>query len=176
MALIEFNATFDDLEVSARLADLVARMSNPEPFLEAVGKHFVSAAGDNFSGEHDPDGNPWAALSLTTIGLRDKRGQLPLAILKSNTSGKSGSTLSGSINYELAGSDSVRIGSPTPYAAVHQFGAEKGSLGEYSWTTKKGKTVEGSSPWGDIPARPFLGVGQDDGPAIIALAEAWLGD
>ena len=176
MALVEFNLTFDDAEVSARLSGLVARMSNTEPLLKAIGEHFVVRAGDSFAGEEDPDGRPWTPLRQTTISRREKAGQLPLTVLRSNSNGKSGSSLAGSINWELTGSDGVRIGSPVIYAAVHQFGARKGSLGAYWWTTEKGTTVEGSSPWGDIPARPFLGVGHLDGPAIIEMAEAWLGD
>ena len=36
----------------------------------------------------------------------------------------------------------------------HQFGAEKGAFG----ATSRGTPI----PWGDIPARPFLGLSADD--------------
>lgn len=176
MALIEFKVDFDDREVGARLTDLVARMSDPDPFLKAVGAHIVTRTQEMFAGEEDPDGRPWAPLRQTTISRREKKGQLPLTVLRSNSSGKSGSSLAGSINYELTGDGGVRVGTPVVYAAVHQFGARKGSLGAYWWTTKTGKTVEGSSPWGDIPSRPFLGVGVEDQTAILYMAETWLGE
>lgn len=49
---------------------------------------------------------------------------------------------------------SVEAGSPLIYAGTHQFGAEKGSFG----STAKGTPI----PWGDIPARPFLGLSDAD--------------
>lgn len=61
--------------------------------------------------------------------------------------GESGA-LSGQIFYRLVG-NSLEIGSSMEYSAVQQFGAREGSLG-------------GGAPWGDIPARPFLGVSADD--------------
>lgn len=71
---------------------------------------------------------------------------------------------------------SVEVGSPVEYAATHQFGAERGSFGtveaivkEHSRKSKKGKEYRVRShprtielPWGDIPARPFLGIATED--------------
>lgn len=170
MALIEFTLELDDQEVSARLADLMTRLSDPRPFLERVGNYLVGQAGENFKGQHDPDGTPWAALRPVTIKAREKAKQLPLAILR-----RSGH-LAGSINYELAGDDSVRIGSPVPYAAVHQFGAAQGQFGAWMGKDRLGRDHFHHLPWGDIPARPFLGIGPDDEAEFILFAEIWLGD
>ena len=53
------------------------------------------------------------------------------------------------------------VGSPLIYAGVHQFGAKKGAFG----TTSKGSPI----PWGDIAARPFLGVSNDDEREIVDI-------
>ena len=109
----------------------------------------------------DPEGNRWAPNTRVTIerfltkqsGNFGKSGRITkkgaeragnkrplLGISKS---------LSNTINYS-ASNEGVDIGSPMIYAATQQFGAPKGSF--------KG----GKSPWGNIPARPFLGLSQSD--------------
>ena len=60
------------------------------------------------------------------------------------------------------GSDAI-VGYNLIYATTHQFGAEKGAFG----TTSRG----GPIPWGDIPARPFLGISDDDRRDIEKLVE-----
>ena len=49
--------------------------------------------------------------------------------------------------------NSLEVGSTVEYSAVQQFGAKKGSLGP-------------NAPWGNIPARPFLGISAADSGAI----------
>jgi phage gpG-like protein len=54
------------------------------------------------------------------------------------------------------------------YAAVQQFGAVAGALGR----NKRGSPI----PWGNIPARPFLGVSAQDKVEVLEiLQEALLG-
>ncbi|MDK3075930.1 phage virion morphogenesis protein [Sedimentitalea sp. JM2-8] len=64
------------------------------------------------------------------------------------------------------GSDFVRIGSNEPQSAVMQFGASQGEFGR----TSRG----GPIPWGDIPARPYLGVSDEDETMIIEELSEWL--
>ena len=54
--------------------------------------------------------------------------------------------------YVIAGTNKV-------YAATHQFGAERGEFG----ADRRGRPI----PWGDIPARPFLGVGDEQRGIIL---------
>jgi phage gpG-like protein len=60
-----------------------------------------------------------------------------------------------------ASSDELVFGSVKKYAAVQQFGARKGAFG----TTRRGAPI----PWGDIPARPFLGTNDDDNQHIAGV-------
>ena len=66
-----------------------------------------------------------------------------------------------------AGRDRVEVGSPLVYAGTPQFGAERGAFG----LAPNGAPI----PWGDIPARPFLGVSGEDGREIVALVNEHLG-
>ena len=55
----------------------------------------------------------------------------------------------------------MEVGSTRIYAGAHQFGARRGACG----TNKKGAPI----PWGDIPARPFLGVSDADKKTILEI-------
>jgi phage gpG-like protein len=54
-----------------------------------------------------------------------------------------------------------------------QFGAAQGEFGARIGKDKNGRDFFTTIPWGDIPARPFLGVGPDDENAIIQDIEDW---
>jgi phage virion morphogenesis protein len=71
--------------------------------------------------------------------------------------------------------DHVLVGTDTVYAAVHQFGARRGEFGTVTAQIKEhvlkvaGKQIkvrahtrQMQAPWGDIPARPFLMVQDED--------------
>lgn len=72
-----------------------------------------------------------------------------------------------SITYE-AGSDFVEVGSDVIYSAVHQLGAAAGAFGYWEGI---GRRVP--LPFGDIPARPYLGVSDDDRLILGELATAY---
>jgi phage gpG-like protein len=73
--------------------------------------------------------------------------------------------LSGRINYQ-ANARSVRVGSPMIHAATMQFGAAQGAFGR----TSRG----GPIPWGNIPARPFLGLSQTDRAGVLEIIAEYL--
>jgi len=65
----------------------------------------------------------------------------------------------------------VRIGSPMIYAGVRQYGAKRGEFGMGVFKTRNGVFP---IPWGDIPARPFLGFSDTDQAAILETMRAYL--
>ncbi|MCO1337222.1 phage virion morphogenesis protein, partial [Microbulbifer sp. OS29] len=71
-------------------------------------------------------------------------------------------TLSGllrnTLRYQVQGTE-LLFGTDRPYGAVHQFGATQGQFGK----TKRG----GPIPWGNIPARPWLGTSAEDDREIL---------
>ena len=59
------------------------------------------------------------------------------------------------------------VGTNVVYAATHQFGATRGAFG----TTSRGNPI----PWGDIPARLFLGVNPETERSILDILRRHLG-
>ena len=108
-----------------------------------------------------PDGIPWAPKSQATLDRYRREGDgAPTRPLFGP---------SGSLNRNIfpeASADEVLIGSTMIYAAVQQFGAAKGQFG----AAKNASPI----PWGNIPARPFLGVSPEDEVNILATVEDYL--
>ncbi len=72
--------------------------------------------------------------------------------------------LTGTMSSQIAtasGKDFAEVGSNAVQAAMMQFG---GSRSEFP------------NLWGNIPARPFLGLSEDDETAIVEIVEDWLID
>jgi phage virion morphogenesis protein len=161
MAGITFTVELDEAAVAAKLAEIVDRMERPSGFYKGVGEYLTEVAiPRNFATETSPDGVSWASLRPLTVARREAKGQTPIQILRAS------GAMAASINY-AAGDDHVRIGSPAIQAAVMQFGAKQGAFGR--------DARNHPLPWGDIPARPFLGISADDEVEIIRIAEDWLG-
>lgn len=140
----------DDESVRAALDRLIGRAEDATPAMREIGELLVERTRARFRHGQAPDGAPWAPLSPTTLAR--KRDPRPLF-------GES-RRLSSEIAYK-AGSDFVEVGSSLVYAAVHQFGAAQGAFGR----TRRGAPI----PWGDIPARPFLGLADDDRRDVLAI-------
>jgi len=102
-----------------------------------------------------PEGAPWAPWSEHYAATRHGGQSLLMG----------GGGLLDSIANVSRGSEAI-VGSNLVYAAVHQSGAGKGAFG----TTSRGTPI----PWGDIPARPYLGISGDDRRAIDELVEGEL--
>lgn len=143
----------DDRELRAAMLRLQRQVGDLSPFLREAGELLSQSTIDRFGRGVAPDGSRWAPNSPVTLAR--KRGSKPLI----------GETreLSRGIAYR-AGRDTVEVGSSRIYAATQQFGAKAGAFGK----SKRGHKI----PWGDIPARPFLGVSAADRSALLdALAE-----
>ncbi len=106
--------------------------------MRAIAGHLADSVEESFEQESAPDGTPWQPLSAVTLAERTKRGYVPARILRRT------SALLSSILADW-GKTSAIAGTNLVYATTHQFGAKKGEFGK-------------GAPWGDIPARPFLGV------------------
>ena len=121
-----------------------------------------------------PDGSKWAANSPVTIsryvlrhgGTRTKDKKLlsekgeTLWANKKPLIGRS-KRLGHSIAWQMIGANNLEIGSPMIYAWVQQFGVGKGEFGK-------------NVPWGDIPARAFLGLSSEDSAAIVRISIRFL--
>ncbi|MFN3575376.1 MAG: phage virion morphogenesis protein [Tabrizicola sp.] len=157
-------ATIDikDNEIPAALARLSAALSDLAPAFEEIGEIVLASTRLRFAQGVAPDGSRWAPKSRTTLLRYGARSSNRIDVRP--LFGPSGS-LSSQIYYE-AGPDSLQWGSPLIYAATQQFGAKKGAFGRTS--------RNGPIPWGDIPARPFLGLSAEDETNILTSLGDWL--
>ena len=69
------------------------------------------------------------------------------------------------------GNNELTFGSPLEYAATQQFGAEQGEFGRGSFKKRNGSFP---IPWGDIPARPFVGISDQDQVEILDIIRGYL--
>lgn len=160
-----------DRQVLDTLNQLVNRAKNLRPAFAEIGEDLLDTTKRRFNAATSPDGTPWAANSPVTIsrylGTKDsnfkkdgslsKRGQANSSAKKPLT-GETKS-LQSKINYQLQGGLGVSIGSPMVYAAMQQFGGTKSKFPHL---------------WGNIPARPFLGISPADKTNILDILGTYL--
>jgi phage virion morphogenesis protein len=146
MITVEFN----DRGILDVLRALEQRTSDLTPALQDIGEYLTTSTKDRFASSTAPNGTPWGQNSDVTLSR--KRGTKPLI----------GETrrLSNEFNYFI-GNNELTFGSSLEYAAVQQFGADQGEFGN-------------GSPWGDIPARPFIGISDDDQVEILDIINSYL--
>lgn len=150
-----------DLDTSSALdgiTNLLGRIEQPRPLLMEIGEDLTESAKERFRDGVAPDGTPWASNSPVTVSIY--QGMFASAGGKKPLVGET-RRLSSEISWQLDGDRAVMIGSPMPYAAMQQFGGTKSD-----WPHL----------WGDIPARPFLGVSDQDRTTILDLTSTYLRD
>lgn len=156
MSGVTFTVGLEDRALQAGLGALAAELTDMTTFMDAVGRVLVNGAVQRIGSTNvSPDGTPWVPSKRAT---EDGGRTLVLSgILRT------------SIN-AWAAPDHVLVGTNVPYAAVHQMGAAVGSLGIWIGEDKRGRQMTVLSPWGDIPARPYLGISRDEETDIHNLA------
>ena len=122
---------------------------NTKPVMGAIGQAVVASTQRRFVSQTSPDGQHW--LPVNPLRAADKRNSRILT-----ESGR----LRSSINAR-PGNDSVRIGTNVLYAAIHQFG---GVI--LPKNAQKLKFMMGGIRFSVarvvMPARPYLGISDDD--------------
>jgi len=136
----------DDRAIREVLGRLMDHAGNIEPALADISEYLTESTKQRFVDGKAPDGTKWEP--NTDYTLSRKSGDKPL-IGESNS-------LSTQFSGEIT-ANALLFGSPMIYAAVQQFGAKKGSF------------TGGKAPWGDIPARPFLGISNKDKDVILEI-------
>lgn len=134
--------------------------------MASLGAELEDQTKERFETKQSPEGESWKAISDATKAHYDylmSKGRLsgdpnqgPLVV---------GGELRDTVESQ-ASEWAVLTGATKIYAAVHQFGATKGKFG----ATRRGAPI----PWGDIPARPYLGVGPTDEARLVDIAEDFL--
>ncbi|SFK92376.1 phage virion morphogenesis (putative tail completion) protein [Nitrosomonas aestuarii] len=148
--MINIHLEVDDRKVVQMLQRLINAAENPRPALLEIGEDLTDSTKDRFGSEAGPDGEPWVRNNPVTIVSKGRDQPL---------TGRG--TLMDQIGYQLTGNDTLEVGSPTVYAAMQQFGGTKSEFPHL---------------WGDIPARPFIGISEEDGQKIIDTFNDYLKD
>jgi len=153
--------TVDDRQVRDLLQRLGTKLADLTPCMRTIGEIVRDSVQANFAEGRSPEGTAW---KKSWRAMRQGgRTLIDTAILRNSI-------------HVQASRNEVRIGTPVKYGPVHQFGARAGSFGTVAVTVRahvrKARSGKSHSvrahprrqklPWGDIPARPFLGVRRDD--------------
>lgn len=161
MAGVQFTIQLDDIAANRALAALAAASQDMTPLMEGIGRVLVNGAIERIGTTNvSPDGVAWQPSRRAT----EDGGK---------TLYESG-VLMRSIN-AWASPDQVVVGTNTPYAAVHQLGAATGTLGVWIGNDKNGRDKTVLSPWGDIPARPYLGISDEEQGLILDVVRVHYG-
>lgn len=158
MIRIEFNHA----PTTEAIRQAIASLENATPLFHDIGEYMVEATRKRFLLGVAPDGKRWLPKSDTTLE-RYRRlgyGRLIRPLIAD------GKKLSTEIQFFVA-REGVVIGSSMIYSRVMQEGALKGAFGR----DRHGRPL----PWGNIPARPWLGVSRGDQQKIVEIAEEYVG-
>jgi phage gpG-like protein len=176
-------------EITLALAKLSDSAEITHSVLDQIGDFLLDTTKQRFATSTAPDGTRWAPNSQVTIlqhlrvksgryeggqrvGTKDgffykdddkrkRKGKLAaegmtVVMSKKPLIGETGS-LASQIFKRFDSYGALLIGSTVEYAAVQQFGA------------KQHQFTGGKTPWGDIPARPFLGISEQDKSTILDM-------
>ena len=145
-----------DAELQHGLQALIETGLDLTPVMADIGEALLNSTRQRFSDQISPEGEAWSPLSHVTKARKKKNKDKIL-------------TEEGRLRRLLsvqAGKNYAEVGSTRIYAGTHQFGAERGAYG----TTQRGAPI----PWGNIPARPFLGASDDDKKTILEIIKKHL--
>jgi len=153
-------AEFDGDQARRAVRALALAGRDPSVLLKPVATVLVRGTRDRMAREMDPEGNPWEPLQPWYAELKRSSRML-----------KESGALEGSIVYEVSGRE-LAIGSKLPYSAVHQFGAV---IEPVNGPLLIFHTADGHA-WGAatqvfVPARPYLGISEDDERHVMDVTE-----
>ena len=153
-------ARFDGTAAIEHLSGLVDAINDPSPLLAELGEYGLRSTRARFKTQTAPDGTAWAALQPWYQKEKRRNKNLILTL---------NGYLRGQMTWQLVGDRTVEIGSNLPYAAVHQFGAtiKPRAAKVLMFRGHVAKSVT-------IPARPYLGLSDEDRSEIVGRTLEWL--
>jgi phage virion morphogenesis protein len=156
---MDIRLQYDDAAVIGLLKRLVKVASDATPVMAEIADRMVSATQDRFRAGKGPDGTPWKP----SRRVQEALGGKALTLVDSGH-------LMGSLS-RRATRDSAEWGVNRVYAAIHQFGGvirpKKGKALKFSVPVRGGKPRFFMLKSVTIPARPYLGVNDDDQATIV---------
>jgi phage virion morphogenesis protein len=155
--------TIDDRQLSQALRELARVGRDPSPALKALGPLLVASTRNRITAEQAPDGTAWPALNPAYAAGKRGPGMLRERAMRGG--------LFASLTSEVDGAK-LRVGTNKVYAAVHQFGATITPRNAPALVFRLGKRLVRAKKV-TIPARPFLGISEEDRETIADVFEAF---
>ena len=150
-------STLKPLEARVR----VMASMDTSALMPRLGEYLLRSTQNRFKSQTAPDGTAWEALAPRTA---KRKKYNPDKVLIERGFLRKG------MAWQLLNKTTVEVGSNLAYAAAHQFGMKQGYAGRGKYKTRRGSFP---IPWGDIPARPFLGLSDQDERKIDAIIRSW---
>lgn len=136
-----------DRELRRALNRFIQRAQNLKPVFSDIGEMLLLSHRERWDDEVAPDGTPWEQLSdkyKASKRKRESNGHDKILVLDTFLRDDG-------LSYSAAHSG-LEFGTDKIYGATHQFG----------------------DPDRNIPARPFLGISDDDETEILEIISVWL--
>ncbi|QSX32616.1 phage virion morphogenesis protein [Shewanella avicenniae] len=141
-------------KVASAFKQLSDRGDDLQPAMSAIGEYLLGSNQDRMEQGITPSGEAFAPLSDVTIARKNKNQTTPLI--------HNGYLFN--LVYQ-ATSEAMELGTPMIYGAVMFYGAKQGEFGRVN---------NHPVPWGDIPAREYLGISSADEDEIAAIVGDFL--
>lgn len=154
---------FNNAPVFRSLAAARDRLADLTPVHQDIGEFVIESTKARFRRSEAPDGTRWQPKKPATIARYKTRGDGDRPDPLIGPSKRLGTEIS-----YAASRGGVEIGSALEYSAVMQRGARKGAFGNDA----AGRPL----PWGDIPARVWLGLSDADERTILDIVDEHLAD
>jgi phage virion morphogenesis protein len=139
----------DDAELRAQLSRLTGGLQDLSPVMREIGEVLTASTKARFGSQTDPEGRRWEDNSPVTLARKSS----PYILTEHGY-------LGGTIRPQLEDAgQSVAVGTDRVYGAMQQFGGTK---------------AQWPHLWGDIPARPFLGISDEDRTNILEILRDYL--
>ena len=164
---VRIQARIQDDGADTQLARLATRLIDRQPAMDEIGGELQASTFQRFRDQRGPDGQAWEPLSFATwLGragrkAKKKDGTFRKAAVRRLNGAKilrDTGELFNSINFEATPSR-ISVGTNKKYARIQQLGGEAG---------RRDSRVT-------IPARPFLGISEDDQRTVAEILSAHLG-
>lgn len=156
-----FRTVFNGQPIVQALRAAQGQLVEMMPVYEGIGEYLIDSTKSRFRLGVDPDGHAWAPKSPVTIERYRRAGD---GTLTKPLLGPSRRLSNEIVKYvDRIG---VEVGSNLDYSGVMQAGATKGAFG----TDRHGRPL----PWGNIPARVWLGISEQDERNILDIVDEHL--
>ncbi|OZS41961.1 phage virion morphogenesis protein [Photobacterium sanguinicancri] len=144
MVGVNYSIRLDGIEhIRERINELLTRGQNLEPAFQDIGEMLLLSHNERWAKQESPDGQPWQPLS-EGYKKRKKKNQSLILVLNQH--------LGRELNYN-AWRTGITFGTPYEYGAIHHFGG----------------TSDMRPQNAAIPARPWLGVSDEDTEQIYQI-------